>query len=338
MEGWIKIGRELTDDEMYRGERFDKTHAWIDLLMMANTQKRTLVKRGIRVTVQPGDVAVSIRDLAEKWMWNERTVMSFLTFLEAQRKIVIRKSNVISVLTIENFAKYQDDATQSTTQSTTQNTPQSTTQKIPINTNDAECFSSDSTTQSTTQNAPQSTTQPKSAQSIPLYKNIPSSRNYSTIPKGSKIEDSKNIMKERNVNVKKEISRTDVPPKNEHSAAAKSSPDVEPPVKGKTKRERFAMQVERSTIRGYKVFGKWLLENAPNILDGRTCTIEPPTEKEYLELWEVLSNYEISDNELKRYVLQIENNRVYLSRYKTLHLTIRNWVTTREGGQQKRIN
>ncbi len=105
-----------------------------------------------------------------------------------------------------------------------------------------------------------------------------------------------------------------------------------PPVTGRTKCETFAKQVERSTDQSYKAFGKWLLENAPNILDGRTCAIKPPTEEEYAKLRKKLSG-----KELAAYILQIENNRLYLSKYKSMYLTIMNWVA-RDGGRQKRIN
>ena len=180
MEGWIKIGRELTDDEMYRGERFDKTHAWIDLLMMANTQKRTLVKRGIRVTVQPGDVVISSRDLAERWMWSRNTVFSFLQELELNHRITIRKSNVINVIKVIDWAEYSLCEPQNEPQNGNkpQNEPQDEPQTEPQNTErmytDKQAGTHNANMSTEPQAEPQNEPQDEpqiSAQSIPLYKN-----------------------------------------------------------------------------------------------------------------------------------------------------------------------
>lgn len=120
MEGWIKLYRKIVDDELYFSERFDKTHAWIDLLVLAEKGSRSFVKRGIVVEVGPGDVAISLRDLAGRWQWSVNTVRSFLDLLELIHRIEIRKSNIINVITILNWSKYQSVDTQTDTQVDTQ--------------------------------------------------------------------------------------------------------------------------------------------------------------------------------------------------------------------------
>ncbi len=91
--------------------------------------------------------------------------------------------------------------------------------------------------------------------------------------------------------------------------------------KTETKRKAFAKALELSADDGYRRFGGWLLENAPNIMDAKCSGIKPLTEAEYLKLREQLTG-----RELAGYIMQIENNRVYLSRYKSMYLTLMNWL------------
>ena len=106
----------------------------------------------------------------------------------------------------------------------------------------------------------------------------------------------------------------------------------------KSKRDAFANDLELSANEGYKNFGRWLLDNAPNVMDGKCSGIKPPTEAEYLKL-----RVHLTGRELAGYVLQIENNRLYLSKYKSMYLTVMNWLKMDgrlkpEKNQQKRIN
>ena len=39
MSGWIKLHRSITDNQLYFKEPFNKTLAWIDLLLLAKSQR-----------------------------------------------------------------------------------------------------------------------------------------------------------------------------------------------------------------------------------------------------------------------------------------------------------
>lgn len=119
--GWIKLFRQITESDDYLGERFDRTHAWIDLLLMAANRERTFRKRGIAVTLQPGDVAMSMDDLAKRWMWSKHTVLSYLKQLETALQIEIVRSHTINIIRIANWAQYQETAPQTALQTAPQN-------------------------------------------------------------------------------------------------------------------------------------------------------------------------------------------------------------------------
>ena len=108
-KGWIKIFRSITEDEDYFAERFTREMAWIDLILLANSKDSTVVKRGVKIQIQKGQVFKSIRFLSDRWQWNERTTMKFLDILELEGKIQRKITNVNTLITITNYSNYQDE-------------------------------------------------------------------------------------------------------------------------------------------------------------------------------------------------------------------------------------
>ena len=77
-DGWIKIHRSILEDELYFSEKFTRTQAWIDLLLLAEYKPKVLFVRGIRLDLQRGQLAISIRDLSARWKWGVNKVQSFI--------------------------------------------------------------------------------------------------------------------------------------------------------------------------------------------------------------------------------------------------------------------
>lgn len=90
--------------------------AWIDLLLLANFADRVTFIRGNRVTIKRGQVAYSREWFSGRWRWSRGRVERFLSMLENDRKIVQRKSHIISVVTIVNYDFYQKQNAQQTIQ------------------------------------------------------------------------------------------------------------------------------------------------------------------------------------------------------------------------------
>ena len=135
MEGWIKLYRKLIEDEMYFEERFDKTHAWIDLLFLANIKPRQFVQRGVVVPLEVGDVAIPEEELAERWRWCRNSVRKYIKTLEATGKVSVKRCTIINVIHIVKFEDYQQNYAQLNSQSCAQLNAQLGEQlKTPINT------------------------------------------------------------------------------------------------------------------------------------------------------------------------------------------------------------
>jgi hypothetical protein len=107
--GWIKLHRSILRNPDWYGEKFSKGQAWADLLLRASHTKSGFNCRGVWVPVNRGQLAVSTEKLAENWRWSRNKVMRYLTALQSKQQIEQQKTNVISVITITNWNRYQSN-------------------------------------------------------------------------------------------------------------------------------------------------------------------------------------------------------------------------------------
>jgi DNA replication protein DnaD len=108
MQGWIKLHRQITDNEFYGCERFDKTHAWIDLLLLAGHTKQTIFIRNVEINLKPGDLCYSQQSLGKRWKWNRKTVRRYLNLLKNRNMVDVKISKVTSIVSILNWEKFQN--------------------------------------------------------------------------------------------------------------------------------------------------------------------------------------------------------------------------------------
>jgi hypothetical protein len=126
LAGYIKLWRASVNTKEYFAEPFTHWQAWVDLLLLANYKENMVYVRGVPVNVKAGQV-IAVEDfLADRWKWSRGKVRRFLYQLSSKsvQQIEQQKSNVITVISIVNWEKYQgnclqDDTADSTTSSTT---------------------------------------------------------------------------------------------------------------------------------------------------------------------------------------------------------------------------
>lgn len=107
MEGWISLHRQVMENEFYFSEKFTKSQAWIDLLLLANHKPSTVFIRGIEIKMKSGDLCYSQLSLAKRWKWNFKTVKKFLGVLQKREMINYSGGKLTTVISILNWSKFQ---------------------------------------------------------------------------------------------------------------------------------------------------------------------------------------------------------------------------------------
>lgn len=116
-EGWVKIHRSILDSQFWLSDKFNDSHAWIDLILLANHKDSIITKRGIRLEVKRGYVGWSERVLADRWKWSRGKVRRFFDFLIQQNMIQIeqQKNKVSALIKIVKYDIYQGSGTTDST-------------------------------------------------------------------------------------------------------------------------------------------------------------------------------------------------------------------------------
>lgn len=109
-KGWIRIHRQLQECQIWvDSEPFDKRSAWIDLLMSANHEDKSIIFDYKSITIKRGQYLTSVRKLAERWSWSKNRVLKYLRLLEMLHMITRESDGRRTVITIENYDKFQSD-------------------------------------------------------------------------------------------------------------------------------------------------------------------------------------------------------------------------------------
>lgn len=106
-KGFIKLYRQITKHWLWFADPFDRAHAWIDLLLMANWETITRPINGMAVEQQRGEIITSVGFLAKRWRWSENKVRRFLKALTADDMVRTDGRPYGTSITIENYASFQ---------------------------------------------------------------------------------------------------------------------------------------------------------------------------------------------------------------------------------------
>lgn len=127
--GYFRIYRCIQDNPLWQEKPFDRARAWIDLILQARYEDSYVRIRGVKVSLNRGDVGVSEVGLADRWGWSRGKVRRFLDELETEQQIVQQKNNVTSLISVVNYDLYQADGTADGTANNTADGQQTDTNK-----------------------------------------------------------------------------------------------------------------------------------------------------------------------------------------------------------------
>ncbi len=108
-KGWIRVHRQLQESEIWVvNQPFDYRSAWIDLLMLANHEDKTIIFDYKPMTIKRGQFLTSVRKLGERWKWGKERTLKFLRLLERLGMVTKDSTKRRTLITIENYGKFQD--------------------------------------------------------------------------------------------------------------------------------------------------------------------------------------------------------------------------------------
>lgn len=125
---YIYLDRGILDHWTYQDKPFNRSMAWIDLLLIANHNTHTRMWKGKTIQFKRGDVNLSISELAKRWGWSRGKARRFISSLETDNMVTTKRTSDGTVITIVKYGTFQDkrpskrppnDTTHNTTDSTT---------------------------------------------------------------------------------------------------------------------------------------------------------------------------------------------------------------------------
>lgn len=121
--GVFAIDRGVFGHDCFADEPFTEREAWMWLISEAAWKPRTRRLGNFVVSLQRGQVAVSVRYLAERWQWSKSAVDRYLARLKKRDMIGTVGGTGVNVITICKYDTYQrvslPDGTDTGTQSGT---------------------------------------------------------------------------------------------------------------------------------------------------------------------------------------------------------------------------
>lgn len=108
MSNYFKVDRGVFNHNLFAGQEFSKRDAWAWLMASACYQDHKTRIGGNTVVLKRGQLSYSLRYIAEKWLWSKSKTERFLGVLKTETMIEIENETWQMIITICNYAKYQD--------------------------------------------------------------------------------------------------------------------------------------------------------------------------------------------------------------------------------------
>lgn len=107
MSGTVNIARSLFHDAAFKDQPFTEREAFMWMVMEASWKDREKRIDNKVVSLKRGQLAASIRFMAEAWSWEKSTVDRFLKRLKNRDMIGTDSGTGVNVITICKYSEYQ---------------------------------------------------------------------------------------------------------------------------------------------------------------------------------------------------------------------------------------
>lgn len=107
MEGWIKLHRSIIDSAVFSDS--DVLKVWLWLLCSVAYDEHDVVYLGKVIPLKQGQIITGRQKLSQQIGMSEGKIYRAINILKNLGNITIKSNNRYSIITIENWAKYQND-------------------------------------------------------------------------------------------------------------------------------------------------------------------------------------------------------------------------------------
>ena len=107
MSGTVNISRDLFDHGFFKAEVFTEREAWIWIVMQARWKGGAVRAGDFVVALDRGQLAASVRFMAQAWGWTPARVQRFAERLKKMEMIATKTDTGVTVLTVCNYEKFQ---------------------------------------------------------------------------------------------------------------------------------------------------------------------------------------------------------------------------------------
>ena len=106
-KGYIKVYRDIRDHWIWNYKPFSPQAAWIDLIMIANHEKKTILFNDSVIEVGRGQHMTSISILSERWGWSRGKTKRFIDKLESEHMVSTKRNGNGTLITLIKYEDYQ---------------------------------------------------------------------------------------------------------------------------------------------------------------------------------------------------------------------------------------
>ena len=131
MNGWIRLDRAIQGHFVF--EEPEALKLWLYLLMAASLTDKATAFNGQMLTIKRGQLVFGLKAASARLNISIRRLRTFLKWFETEAMIDKQITNKFSIISITNYAQYQDSGKQPTSKS--QATDKQTTTTIQVTSN-----------------------------------------------------------------------------------------------------------------------------------------------------------------------------------------------------------
>ena len=106
-QGFVYLERQIRDNWVWNKKPFSQGQAWIDMIMMAGYEDKTISFDGGPMQIRCGEFVTSMRKLAERWGWSTKKVSRFLNDLERDQMVSQNRTSRRTTVFIVNYSTFQ---------------------------------------------------------------------------------------------------------------------------------------------------------------------------------------------------------------------------------------